>query len=86
MTDPFVPGSMIDKFGLREGVLIHGMVQPGRRQQGPRLREITDVDGMEPDKYRDVKSFDELTRHQPRKLAPTGDRPHAADHPGDGPA
>ena len=44
MTDPFVPGSMIDKFGLREGVLVNGMVQPGRKQQGPRLKEITDVD------------------------------------------
>jgi transcription termination factor Rho len=65
MTDPFVPGSMIEKFGLREGVLIRGMVQPGRRQQGPRLREITDVDGMEPDKYREVKSFDELTPINP---------------------
>jgi len=65
LTDPFVPGSMIDKYGLREGVLIHGMVQPGRRQQGPRLREITDVDGMPPDDYRNVKSFDELTAINP---------------------
>src|SRR5262249_745116 len=45
-TDPFVPGTMIEKFGLREGVLISGMVQHHRRQQGPRLREILDVDGM----------------------------------------
>jgi transcription termination factor Rho len=65
LTDPFVPGSMIEKFGLREGVLIHGMVQPGRRQQGPRLREITDVDGMKPEDYRNVKSFDELTPINP---------------------
>ena len=36
MTDPFVPGSMIEKFGLREGVHVRGMVQAGRRQQGPR--------------------------------------------------
>ena len=41
MTDPFVPGSMIEKFGLREGLLINGMVQPGRRKQGPRLSEIS---------------------------------------------
>src|SRR5271170_4017116 len=34
LTDPFVPGSMIEKFGLREGLIINGMVQPGRRQQG----------------------------------------------------
>lgn len=40
LTDPFVPGSMIEKFGLREGVGVQGMIQPGRKQQGPRLREI----------------------------------------------
>jgi transcription termination factor Rho len=65
MTDPFVPGSMIEKYALREGVLIHGMVQAGRRQQGPRLREITDVDGMPPDDYKNVKTFDELTPINP---------------------
>jgi transcription termination factor Rho len=65
MTDPFVPGSMIEKYRLREGVLIHGMVQAGRRQQGPRLREITDVDGMPPDDYKNVKTFDELTPINP---------------------
>jgi len=65
MTDPFVPGSMIEKFGLREGVLIRGMVQPGRRQQGPRLKEITDVDGMPPEEYVNVKTFDELTPINP---------------------
>jgi transcription termination factor Rho len=32
--------------------MIHGMVQQARKQQGPRLREITDVDGMPPDEYR----------------------------------
>ncbi len=65
LSDPFVPGSMIEKYGLREGVLISGMVQAGRRQQGPRLREIFDVDGMPPDDYRNVKSFDELTPINP---------------------
>ncbi|MGA2030862.1 MAG: transcription termination factor Rho [Thermoguttaceae bacterium] len=65
LTDPFVPGSMIDKFGLREGLLIQGMVQPGRRQQGPRLKEILDVDGMKPEDYRAVKTFDELTPINP---------------------
>ena len=85
MTDPFVPGSMIEKYGLREGVLIHGMVQAGRRQQGPRLREITDVDGMPPDDYKNVKSFDQLTADQPGILVETGGRPRADDHPRDGP-
>ena len=65
LTDPFVPGSMIDKYGLREGIAVHGMVQPARRQQGPRLREILDVDGMPPEQYKNVKTFDELTPINP---------------------
>jgi len=64
-TDPFVPGTMVDKFGLREGVLIHGMVQKNRKQQGPRLREIVDVDGIKPDEYINVKRFDQLTPINP---------------------
>ena len=35
-SDPFVPGTMIEKLGLREGLLLHGMVQRHRKQQGPR--------------------------------------------------
>ena len=34
LTDPFVPGSMIEKYGLREGVMISGMVQPARSSKG----------------------------------------------------
>jgi transcription termination factor Rho len=64
-TDPFVPGTMIDKFGLREGVLVNGMVQPSRKQQGPRLREILDIDGMKPEDYVNVKTFDSLTPINP---------------------
>jgi transcription termination factor Rho len=66
-TDPFVPGTMIEKFGLREGVLISGMVQHHRKQQGPRLREILDVDGMPPEEYLNVKSFDQLTPINPEE-------------------
>ncbi len=65
LTDPFVPGSMIEKYGLREGVHIRGMVQGPRRNQGPRLREILDVDGMPPENYKNVKGFDELTPINP---------------------
>jgi transcription termination factor Rho len=66
-SDPFVPGAMIEKFGLRQGVLISGIVQHARKQQGPRLREITDVDGVRPDKYADVKGFDSLTAINPER-------------------
>ena len=33
-TDPFVPGTMIEKFHLREGVMINGNVA-GHKGQGP---------------------------------------------------
>jgi transcription termination factor Rho len=66
-TDPFVPGTMIEKFRLREGVLITGMVQRHRRGQGPRLKEILDVDGISPEDYTKVKSFDELTPINPEE-------------------
>ena len=64
-TDPFVPGTMIEKFRLREGLVLNGMVQQSRKQQGPRLKELTDVDGMKPEDYVNVKTFDELTPINP---------------------
>ena len=66
-SDPFVPGTMIDKFQLREGLLISGMVQQSRKQQGPRLREMTDVDGLKPEDYAATKNFDELTPINPEQ-------------------
>jgi transcription termination factor Rho len=66
-SDPFVPGTMIEKYGLRPGVMIRGMVQQARKQQGPRLREITDVDGLPPEEYINVKSFDQKTPINPEK-------------------
>ena len=66
-SDPFVPGTMMEKYQLRQGVMIKGMVQQGRRQQGPRLREITDVDGVSPEDYSDVKAFEELTPINPEQ-------------------
>jgi transcription termination factor Rho len=64
-TDPFVPATMIERYRLREGVHIKASVQPGRRQQGPRVREIHEVDGMAPDLYPNVKTFDQLTPINP---------------------
>ncbi len=66
-SDPFVPGTMIERFGLRQGVKIKAMVQQARRQQGPRVREILDVDGIKPEDYPEVKSFDSLTAINPEE-------------------
>jgi transcription termination factor Rho len=67
ITDPFVPGNMIERYGFREGVLLTGLVQPGTRSQGPRLREATDVDGIHPDDYAKVLPFDERTPINPEE-------------------
>ena len=67
ITDPFVPASMIQKYGLRQGVLINALIQPGRRQQGPRVKEILDVDGIKPEDYRNVKHFDQKTPINPQQ-------------------
>ncbi len=66
-SDPFVPGTMIEKFGLRAGLMLSGKVQPGRRNQGPRLRELTDIDGLDPETYPEMKSFDQLTPINPEQ-------------------
>jgi transcription termination factor Rho len=66
-SDPFVPGTMIERFGLRQGVHLKAMVQEARRQQGPRVREILDVDGMDPEKYPDVRSFENQTPINPEQ-------------------
>jgi transcription termination factor Rho len=58
---------MIERFGLRQGVYLKAMVQEARRQQGPRVREILDVDGMDPEKYPEVKTFDALTPINPEQ-------------------
>jgi transcription termination factor Rho len=58
---------MIEKFRLRAGVMISGMVQRHRRGQGPRLKEILDVDGIAPEDYTKVKSFDDLTPINPEE-------------------
>lgn len=76
-SDPFVPGTMIERYQLRQGLMVSGMVQPGRKQQGPRIREIMMVDGMSPDDYVDVKTFEDLTPINPEVWLPleTGPEP-----------
>ncbi len=66
-SDPFVPGTMIEKYDLREGLLLNGMVQRHRRGQGPRLKELLDVDGLAPDKYIDTNRFEQLTPITPER-------------------
>jgi len=64
-SDAFVSSSVIEKHGLREGVMIKGDVGPGTRGQGPRLKGIHTVDGHTLEEYAEIKDFDELTPINP---------------------
>ncbi len=64
-TDSFVSGSLLEKYGIREGVLITGESIPGGRGQGPRLKSIQSIEGRLPERYAEVKNFDSLTPINP---------------------
>jgi len=64
-SDSFVSGSLLEKYGIREGVLITGESIPGGRGQGPRLRSIQSIEGRLPELYAEVKNFDSLTPINP---------------------
>jgi transcription termination factor Rho len=64
-SDPFVPAILIDRFRLRQGLMCRATILQSRRQQGPRVKDILDVDGMAPEEYVNVKSFDQKTPVNP---------------------
>jgi transcription termination factor Rho len=64
-TDAFVSSSLIEKYRLREGVLIRGEVGSGTKGQGPRLMSVETVDGRSLDDYAKIKSFEDLTPVNP---------------------
>ncbi len=66
-SDSFVSGSLIEKHGLREGILITGENVPGGRGQGPRLKSIQTIEGRLPERYAEVKNFDALTPINPHE-------------------
>src|SRR4051812_30445306 len=63
-SDPYVPGPLISKFHLREGLMLAGPLEGARRGSGPRLTFIDRIEGMAPDKY-PRRNFDELTPIDP---------------------
>ena len=64
-SDAFVSGSLIEKYGLREGVHITGEFVSGGRGQGPRLRSVQTIEGRLPEHYQTVKKFEDLTPINP---------------------
>lgn len=64
-SDAFVSSSVVERFKLREGIMIKGKIGMGARNQGPRLKGIIDIDGVTVEKYMTFKNFDELTPINP---------------------
>jgi transcription termination factor Rho len=59
--DPFVPAPLIDGLGIRLGHFVRGLARHSGKDHGPRVEEVTEIEGLTPDEHRTRKSFDELT-------------------------
>ncbi len=65
-TDPYVAGALIQKWGLREGLLVAGPVEPATKGSGPRLTAVQAVEGEAP-VQQPRRTFDDLTPIDPRE-------------------
>jgi len=65
-SDPYVSGPLVDRFNLREGLLIGGAVEPPRRGNGPRLLDIEHIEGADPRTFVQ-RNWDELTPIDPHE-------------------
>lgn len=71
--DPWVSPEFIRNLGLREGMFIKGIHREGHR--GPQVTEITEVNGLEPEKVRNLPLFEELKAVNPNKRIQLETRP-----------
>jgi transcription termination factor Rho len=75
--DPYVPAPIVQKLGLREGLLLSGPTESSvKRGSGPRLARIEQIEGEKIDKY-PRRNFDDLTAIDPheRIFLETGQEP-----------
>ena len=66
--DPYVSIQLIQKLGLRSGVILQTLAQKSSR--GIQVIEITSVNGLTPEEARRLPHFDELTAINPSKRIP----------------
>jgi transcription termination factor Rho len=62
--DAYVPGPLLHRQGLREGLLLEGPVEPPLRGNAPRLIEIQRIEGQPAATYRS-RGFEDLTPIDP---------------------
>ena len=64
--DPYVPAPLIQRCGLRQGLLVDGATEAARKGSGPRLARIDHIEGLLPEKYT-RRNFDDLTPIDPHE-------------------
>jgi transcription termination factor Rho len=64
--DPYVPAPLVQKFGLREGLLVGGQTEAVKKGSGPRLARIEQIEGELPDRLT-RRNFDDLTAIDPHE-------------------
>ncbi len=65
-SDAFVDQRLIQKYKLREGLLLGGPIESNPRGNGPKLRDVLTIEGMPPAQY-PQRNFDELTPIDPHQ-------------------
>ncbi|MEO6811944.1 MAG: transcription termination factor Rho [Isosphaeraceae bacterium] len=65
--DVYVGTPLLTRFGLRSGVRLTGRVEPVKPGQGPRLAELTEIEGQPPESYLTLRRFDDLTAIDPHE-------------------
>jgi transcription termination factor Rho len=63
--DIFVTPEVVRRYSLRDGMWLKGEIRRGNR--GPQLFRLTEVNGADPEKCRNLPTFDELTVVSPDK-------------------
>ena len=74
--DPYVSAPLIHKYGLREGLLVAGATEAAKKGVGPRLAQVEQLEGLDPEKYK-TRNFDDLTPIDPHEqiVLETGTQP-----------
>jgi transcription termination factor Rho len=66
--DPYVGATWISKYKLRQGTLLAGPVDPAAAKgQGPRLSDVTEIEGRAPEAIAGARDFEDLTAIDPRE-------------------
>ncbi len=63
--DVYVSTPLMTRFRLRSGVRLTGRVEPPQKGQGPRLAELVEIEGRDPEQYLTMRGFDDLTAVDP---------------------